>query len=119
MNTANALSTCNDWTDVCSSNDLIDYSGISALVSGQQIAIFYVPDAEPALYALDNFCPAANANVLARGMVGDINGELVVASPIYKEHYRLSTGLCIEKELSVAVWPIQLAGDRVLVKCNT
>ena len=110
-----AIQMKNEWLDICSTDDLVDYSGISAMINGQQIAIFYVPDAEPSVYALDNFCPAANANVLARGMVGDINGELVVASPIYKEHFSLTTGQCLEKPLSVRVWPVNVQGDRVLV----
>ena len=105
----------NEWVDICSTADLVDYSGISAMINGQQIAIFYVPNAEPTVYALDNFCPSALANVLARGIIGDVNGELVVASPIYKEHFSLTTGQCIEKPLSVRVWPVSIQGDRVLV----
>ena len=114
MNTA-AVQSQNAWIDVCSMSDLVEYSGISAIIHGQQLAIFYIPDTEPAVYALDNFCPSANANVLARGMVGDINGELVVASPIYKEHFSLTSGKCLEKPLSVNVWPVNIQGDRVLV----
>lgn len=114
MNTA-AVQLKNEWTDVCSIKDLVEYSGISAIIHGQQLAIFYVPDAEPAAYVLDNFCPSAQANVLARGVVGDINGELVVASPIYKEHFALATGQCLEKPLSVQTWPVSMQGGRVLV----
>lgn len=110
-----AIQMKNEWLDICSTADLVDYSGISAMMNGQQIAIFYVPDAEPAVYALDNFCPSAHANVLARGIIGDVSGELVVASPIYKEHFSLATGQCIEKPLSVRVWPVSIQGDRVLV----
>ena len=110
-----AIQMKNEWVDICSTADLVDYSGISAMINGQQIAIFYVPDAEPAVYALDNFCPSANANVLARGIIGDVNDELVVASPIYKEHFSLTTGQCIEKPLSVRIWPVSLQDGRVLV----
>ena len=110
-----AIQMKNEWVDICSTADLVDYSGISAIIHGQQIAIFYIPNAEPAVYALDNFCPSANANVLARGIIGDVNGELVVASPIYKEHFSLTSGKCLEKPLSVRVWPVSIQGDRVLV----
>lgn len=110
-----AIQLKNEWVDICSTADLVDYSGISAIMNGQQIAIFYVPDAEQVVYALDNFCPSANANVLARGIIGDVNGELVVASPIYKEHFSLTSGKCLEKPLSVRVWPVSIQGDRVLV----
>ena len=41
------------------------------------------------VYALDNFDPHSGANVLSRGIVGDLSGELVVASPVYKHHFSL------------------------------
>lgn len=115
MSNVTALQRKTEWKDICNMHDLIEYSGISAIVSGQQLAIFYVPSAEPAIYALDNFCPSAQANVLARGMVGDICGELVVASPIYKEHFSLASGKCLEKPLAVRVWPVSVQDGRVLV----
>ena len=104
-----------EWIDICGLDDLVAYSGVSALVGETQIAIFYIPGAEPALYALDNWCPAAKANVLSRGIVGDVNGEFVVASPLYKEHFSLITGHCVEKPLQVSVWGIRLMGNRVQV----
>jgi nitrite reductase (NADH) small subunit len=108
--------TDNHWIDICASSDLVEHSGISAMVAGHQVAIFYVPDVEPSVYALDNWCPCAEANVLARGIVGDIKNELVVASPIYKEHFSLATGQCLEKPVSVRVWPACIQGERVLVQ---
>jgi NAD(P)H-dependent nitrite reductase small subunit len=47
-------------------------------------------------YALDNFDPGSRANVLSRGLTGDLQGERVVASPIYKHHFSLATGRCLE-----------------------
>lgn len=103
------------WVDVCGANDLAPFSGIAARVQGQQVALFYVPNAVPQVYALDNWCPAAEANVLSRGILGDSNGEKVVASPLYKEHFSLTTGRCLEKPLSVRTWAVCVQGDRVLV----
>ena len=115
MRTAPLMSTQNEWMDICTLDDLVAYSGVSALAGDTQIAIFYIPGAEPSLYALDNWCPAAEANVLSRGIVGDVNGELVVASPLYKEHFSLLTGHCLEKPLQVGIWPVRLAGHVVQV----
>ena len=103
------------WTAICSLDDLVPYSGIAALVNGRQLALFYLPDQQPPLFALDNWCPAAQANVLSRGIVGDIKGEPVVASPLYKEHFSLTTGQCLEKALQVQCWPVRLQGDTVEV----
>lgn len=118
MNGAAVIRIDQAWTAVCQMGDLIEFSGASALVNGHQLALFYLPGQEPAVYALDNFCPAAQANVLSRGMVGDLGGELVVASPLYKEHFRLRDGHCLEKDLSVRVWPVQVQGDTVKVCCR-
>jgi nitrite reductase/ring-hydroxylating ferredoxin subunit len=38
------------------------------------------------VYALDNFDPHSAANYIA-GIVGDMQGELVVASPVYRHHF--------------------------------
>ncbi len=107
--------TTSSWHDICHLDDLIPDSGVAALCNDQQAAIFYVPNAEPPIYALDNYCPCAESNVLYRGIVGDINGELVVASPLYKEHFRLVDGQCIEKAVAVNTWPIKLENGRVLL----
>ena len=68
---------------ICEQKDLIANSGICAMVEGQQIALFYLPKETPQVYAIGNWDPIGKANVLSRGMVGDINERLVVASPLY------------------------------------
>ena len=45
---------------------------------------------------MGNRDPFSGANVLSRGIVGDLKGELVVASPVYKQHFSLLTGRCVE-----------------------
>lgn len=84
------------WTAVCAVEDIVPNSGVCALVGGQQVAVFRTDDDR--VYALANHDPFSNANVLSRGIVGDIKGELVVASPVYKQHFSLATGQCIEDE---------------------
>ena len=68
-----------NWITVCPLADLTDSVGVCAKLGSAQIAVFLV-DGE--LYAIDNHDPFSEANVLSRGIVGDLNGELVVASPI-------------------------------------
>jgi NAD(P)H-dependent nitrite reductase small subunit len=81
------------WQDVCALDDLIPGTGVCALVGGRQIAVYQV---EGQTYALDNFDPGSRANVLSRGLTGDLLNERVVASPIYKHHFALASGRCIE-----------------------
>ena len=70
-----------DWEAVCNLSDIPANSGVCALVDNKQVAIFRIGETEE-LYALDNCDPFSNANVLSRGLIGDIKGEVVVASPI-------------------------------------
>src|SRR5262245_58452496 len=98
------------WVAVCRLDDIVPNTGVCALVNGRQIAVFRLDDDR--LYAIDNYDPFSKANVLSRGIVGDVKGELVVASPVYKQHFSLVTGRCIEDEtVSVPVYGATVQGD--------
>src|SRR5918912_1535040 len=89
---------------VCRLEDILPNGGVCALVEGQQGAIFRLDDDR--VFALGNRDPFSGANVLSRGIVGDLKGELVVASPVYKQHFSLLTGRCIEDEsVRIPVYP--------------
>jgi nitrite reductase (NADH) small subunit len=108
------LLTAQGWTLVCELDDIVQNTGVCALVDEEQVAIFRVGERE--LYALDNFDPNAGASVLSRGLIGNLNDRLVVASPIYKQHFDLRTGECLEApEHSVRAWPVKLDGEQVLL----
>jgi len=120
---------------LCGRADLVAGSGVVAWHAGHQIAIFYLPcrpetadrtdgadepsrqpEAVAELYALDNHDPFSGANVIGRGIVGDLGGELVVASPIYKQHFRLRDGQCLEDpERRLRHWSVALDGDDVVL----
>ncbi len=107
------------WKNVCSADDLQPDSGVCALVDGQQVAIFYMAK-EQAVYALHNYDPIGKANVLSRGVIGDIKGEPVVASPLYKQHFSLKTGVCVEDgQIAVPVYPARILNGRVEVQVAT
>jgi len=104
------------WIDLCALADLPPNAGLAARVGDTQIALFHLPDSDEKVFALANFDPKGHANVLARGILGDIKGERVVASPLYKQHYRLTDGQCLEDEgVQVPVWTTRIEGGRVLV----
>ncbi|QIB65747.1 nitrite reductase small subunit NirD [Kineobactrum salinum] len=104
------------WEQVCTQADLVPNAGVCALIAGTQVAIFFLPDATPQLYALANQDPFSGANVLSRGIVGDLQGSLVVASPVYKQHFDLRSGTCLEDpEVRVPVYAVRLQDDSVLV----
>ena len=110
------LVTADKWQQVCTLDDLVPGSGVCALVNGEQVAIFYLPGEQQRLYAIGNRDPIGGANVLYRGIVADVGGELTVASPLYKQHFSLETGACLEEEgVQVEVYPVRLEGDSVLI----
>ena len=103
------------WLDVCSVADLQPNSGVCALVQGQQVALFYFADSKE-VYAISNFDPFGQANVLSRGLIGDINEQPVVASPLYKQHFNLETGRCLEDDtVQIPAYPVRIENDRVYI----
>ncbi len=104
-----------NWTDVCALTDIDLDTGVCALVNDQQVAIFR-PAAGGILFAVGNFDPIGEANVLSRGLISDIKGQLTVASPLYKQHYVLSTGACLEDDsVSIPTFNVKVEGQRVFV----
>ncbi|MDN4547264.1 nitrite reductase small subunit NirD [Pseudomonas sp. C32] len=98
------------WQSVCNEQDLVNNSGVVVWHDGAQVALFYLPTVEgQTLYAIDNHDPKSGANVIGRGLVGSIKGDLVVAAPIYKQHFRLEDGCCLEDpQQQLRVWPVRL-----------
>ncbi len=95
----------NNWITVCTLDELQAGLGVCAQVEGHQIALFSM---EGRYFALDNFDPFSQTNVLSRGITGDLNERLVVASPIYKQHFDLETGQCLEDEnVCLRTYPVK------------
>ncbi|MDC0661117.1 nitrite reductase small subunit NirD [Marinobacter sp. SS21] len=111
------MSTKTQWQAVCKVEDLIADSGIAVWTPAGPVAIFYLPQQIPALFAVGHFDPFSNANVIARGITGDLGGEPVVASPIYKQHFSLRTGVCLEDDsVRIPSYSVLLDGDSVLLE---
>ena len=100
------------WVSVCQESELISNVGVCALLGEHQVAIFKLSNGD--MYAIDNYDPFSDANVLSRGICGDIKGQAVIASPIYKQHFNLMTGQCLEDEsISVPVYQIRIIDGMV------
>lgn len=106
-----------DWITVCEHQELIPNVGVCAKVKNKQVAVFMVQDTlgKSQLFAIDNYDPKSNANVLSRGIVGDLKGHTVVASPIYKNHFDLATGSCLEEEFSIPVYMVRNVNGKIQV----
>src|SRR3954447_14931010 len=98
---------------VCRLDEIVPDTGVAALVDGEQVAVFRI---DQKIYAIGNRDPFSGANVLSRGIVGDLNGELVVASPVYKQHFSLVTGRCIEDaSVRVPVYQARVQGEDIQI----
>jgi nitrite reductase (NADH) small subunit len=104
------------WIDVCSIDDLQPDAGVCALLEGAQVAIFWLPEPEATVYAVGNYDPFGKANVLSRGIIGDINGQPVVSSPLFKQHFNLQTGVCLEDEtVTIPAYAVRIENGSVQV----
>lgn len=105
----------NQWVEVCALDDITPNTGVGALIEGQSVALFRVGH-EKRIYALSNKDPFSKANVMCRGIIGDLQGERVIASPIYKQHFSLATGRCLEdKDQKLLVFPTKIENGRIWV----
>ncbi len=103
-----------NWTAACSVNDILPNTGVCALVDDRHVAIFRL--GEQQFFAIDNVDPKSQASVLSRGLIGSLGEHIVVASPLYKNHFDLRTGECLEyPELSVRAHKVRVEDGRVLV----
>jgi nitrite reductase (NADH) small subunit len=107
-----------NWITVCRTDDLIPGTGLCALHEGEQVAIFRMAKND-AIYAVSNFDPLGEANVMSRGMTGSLGEALVVASPLYKHHFNLETGVCLEDEAAVLkTYAVRVDGDAVQLQAS-
>ena len=103
------------WTDVCAAADILPDTGVCALVDGVHVAVFRVGESEQ-FFAIDNVDPKSGASVLSRGLVGSLGDRIVVASPLYKNHFDLADGVCLEApEYSVRAHTVRVEDGRVQV----
>ena len=100
------------WVPVCTVDRLIPDRGVAAMVEGRQVAVFLLGNGD--LYAVDNHDPFSRANVLSRGLVGDLDGVPTVASPVYKQRFDLRTGQCVDDgTVQIATFPARKGGGVV------
>ena len=105
------------WVEICDLSEIPANAGIAARLTHQQIALFHLPDHPQQVFALSNHEPNSDANVLARGLLGDVKGEPVVISPLYKQRFRLQDGRSVDDgQSALSVWPVKVEGGRVWVQ---
>lgn len=106
------------WKLICKQEDLVEGAGVAAMVNGEQVAIFYVPESEQKIFAISNWDPIGKANVLSRGLVAHLQEQWVVASPLYKQHFVLASGQCLEEDIKIPHWEAKLESNDVFISVH-
>jgi len=112
----------NEWVAVCTKKQLMPERGVAVLVRDQQVALFRItnPDGADFVYAVGHRDPFADANVIARGIVGSVGAgddqRDTVASPMFKHVFELATGVCLtDPSERLPVYRTWIAGGVVYV----
>lgn len=102
---------------VCRLADLLPERGTGALLGEHQVALFRLAD--DTVLAVQQRDPYSGANVIGRGIVGDVAGAPTVTSPMYKQVWDLRTGACLDpvgkEPVDLRTYPVVVDGDDVLV----
>lgn len=102
------------WTAICEVERLPVERGVTALVRGQAVAVFLVPDGH--VYAIGNHDPFSRVSTLGRGIVGTRGDVPFVASPTGRQAFDLRTGQCLDDPLvQVVTYPTRVIDGRVYV----
>lgn len=111
------------YAPVCRLEDLDVARGVAALVHGQAVAIFRLPDDR--VVALGNHDPYSRASVLARGIIGSRisrTGQVIeyVATTAHRHAFDLHTGVCLDDpSVSVPCFAVRVVDGTVHVGPRT
>ena len=99
------------WSAVCTLEAIPQQAGIGARLGSERVALFRFGDA---LFALEDREPGSDASVLSRGILGDVGGEPVVISPLYKQRIRLRDGQSLDDpQHQLRCWPVKLEAGQI------
>lgn len=116
--TVTAATQTGAWQAVCRPEQLLPDTGVCALVGGRQVAVFFSKRLNR-YFAVDNYDPIGEANVLSRGIIGSVGERVCVASPLYKQHFDLQTGECLEEpDVRLRVYPVRLQAGSIAVQVS-
>jgi nitrite reductase (NADH) large subunit len=90
--------------------------GMSVKHGNVQLAVYHF-ESRGEWYATQNMCPHMDDMVLARGMLGDKNGEPKVVCPMHKKNFSLETGACLSGEdYAIMTFPVEVHEEKVFVR---
>ena len=106
------------WVHACTLADIPPWCGVAALFGQTQVALIRWGDGSDrdSIHALGNLDPFSQAQVISRGIVGDHQGVPTIASPVYKQRFRLADGICLDDvTVALPVYPVRVEHGDVFV----
>ncbi len=105
-----------NWVELAKTSDFPKDGGRAIQYGAVQIAVFNFSHRD-AWYAVQNQCPHMMEMVLARGIVGDLDGVPMVACPTHKKTFSLENGKGLsDSSYSINAFPVKVEGETVFVK---
>lgn len=102
------------WHRVCELKDLEVNWGEATLIEGHQYALFRTEDNQ--VFASDHRDPNSGALVIARGIVGQQDGDFTLTSPLYKDVFSLTDGHCLSgADFTLPVYPTRVQDGQVFI----
>lgn len=103
-------------THVCDLQALLPERAVAAIVGGTQIALVRLLDDR--VYAVGQWDPFCQANVISRGIVGSARvGDVdvpTIQSPMYKQAFDLRDGRCLsDPGVRLGSWRVEVAQGHV------
>ncbi|MCS5559596.1 MAG: nitrite reductase small subunit NirD [Oceanospirillaceae bacterium] len=103
------------WLSVCTTDDLLAGGGVCVLIGKQQVALFLEPS-KAQVFAVSNLDPMLHVESVSRGLMGGIDGQTYVATPLLKHRYELATGRSLDGgDQHLKCWPARILGQTVEV----
>ena len=104
------------WVPLASVEDFPRNGGLAVQYGRTQLAIFQFAS-RGEWYATQNRCPHMQDMVLARGLLGDHQGQPKVACPLHKKTFHLQTGAGLsDPAYHIATFPVKLEAGIVFVR---
>lgn len=101
------------WIDVCPMSQITIDRGVAAVLGGRPIAVFVLASGD--VFAIDHLDPFHGAPVMARGLIGSMDGTPIVASPLLKQRFELTTGRCLDADdVTLETFDVRIADDGMI-----
>lgn len=104
-----------EWIAIAPADTFPVDAGMAALIKGEQVAIFNFAR-KGKWFATGNRCPHKGEQCIARGLLGDADGQPKVACPFHKRAFSLESGECLSgDDFTIPTYEVKVQDGTVYV----